>query len=384
MGALAPRTDFPILEELTYLNTASIGLIPAPVQARAAAFDRDLAVRGTAALDEEAEIEVFEGTRRAAAALVGADPSEIAVTSSATLALCQIAWWLRPGEGTNVVSVDLEFPSSTYPWFRIAEETGAEIRLASARDDPASFSLDALAALIDDRTAVVCVSHVQYATGHRLDPRALADLAHSQGAKLVLDATQSAGAIPLDVRAADVDFLVAGSYKWLSSSLGAAICYIRPELLDRFRPPFVGWRSAEQPYALDAVDMQLPPAARMLEFSTSGYGAGVALGAAVEYLLEIGVERVLAHDLALAARLMKGLDELGATVLTPRDDERRAGIVSARFGARDGDEVAGRLNEAGIIVSPRFGSTRFAFHFFNDERDVDRALATLDRVLGAD
>jgi selenocysteine lyase/cysteine desulfurase len=299
VSALVPRADFPALGRLTYLNTASVGLIPLPVQERAEEFERDVALRGSAALDEEAEIAVFENTRAAAARLIGAQPEEIAITASATLALGQIAWFLRPGRGENVVSVDLEFPSSTYPWLRIAEETGAEVRLVQRRDQPA----------------------------------------------------------------------------------GLAVADVRPELLGDFRPPIVGWRSAVVPYALDAVELRLPPSARKLEFSTSGYGAGVALGAAIEYVLAIGIERVLAHDLALAKRLRDGLEELGAEILTPREDDRRVGIVTARFPGNDGEAVAARLNEAGIVVSPRFGSTRFSVHLFNDESDVDRGLDVTAAVL---
>jgi selenocysteine lyase/cysteine desulfurase len=381
MSALVPRTDFPALAELTYLNTASVGLIPVPVLRRAEEFDRAIALRGSAALDEEAEVAVFEGTRASAAKLIGAKPDEVAITSSATLALGQFAWFLRPGRGENVVSVDLEFPSSTYPWLRIAEETGAEVRLVRRREEPAGLSVDDVAALVDERTRVLCVSQVQYATGHRFDPAALAALAHAHDAVLVLDASQSVGAVPIDVRADDVDFLVATSYKWLCSSFGAAICFVRRELLADFRPPVVGWKSAAVPYALDAVELDLPESARKLEFSTSGYGAGIALGTAIEYLLAVGIDRVLAHDLSLAARLRAGLEDLGVEILTPREDDRRIGIVTARFPGEDGEAVAARLNERGVVVSPRFGSTRYSVHVFNDEADVDRALDVTAAVL---
>src|SRR5215207_870126 len=173
MSALVPRADFPALAELTYLNTASIGLVPLEVQQRAEEFDRALALRGSAAFDEAAEVAVFEGTRASAARLIGAQPDEVAITASATLALGQIAWFLRPGRGENIVSVDFEFPSSTYPWLRVAEDTGAEVRLVQRRAEPSGLSFDDVAALVDGRTRVLCVSHVQYATGHRFDPGAL-------------------------------------------------------------------------------------------------------------------------------------------------------------------------------------------------------------------
>jgi cysteine desulfurase/selenocysteine lyase len=379
--SLAPRHDFPLLDDVTYLNAASMGLVPLPVQEQAAAFDRELALRGTTWFDEAQEVGVLDRARTAAARLLNASPDSIAITTSATEALCQAAWWLRPARGTNIVSIDLEFPSVTYPWFRVAAETGAEVRLVQAKDDPAALSLDSIAAMVDDQTAVICVGHVQFATGHRFSLDELAHLAHAHNATVVIDATQSAGMVPIDVQASGVDMLVAGGYKWLGATFGAAICYLGPTLLERLDPPFVGWRSTVEPYALDAARMPLAHSARRLEFSTMSYGAGVALGAAVEYILDLGIDRTLAHDLALATHLMDGLEQLGATMLTPRDIQSRAGIVTARFPGRDGEEVAARLNEAGVIVSPRFGSARFSTHVFNHREDVDHALSVVERVL---
>jgi cysteine desulfurase / selenocysteine lyase len=381
IDSLAPREDFPLLNEVTYLNAASMGLVPLPVQEEVAAFDRELALRGTTWFDEAQETGVLERARRAAGTLLNAPPEAIAITTSATEALCQLAWWLRPAAGTNVVSIDLEFPSVTYPWFRAAAETGAEVRLVRATDDPGGLKLDDVAALVDDRTAVICVSHVQYATGHRFDLDALVALAAAHDALLVIDATQSAGIVPIDVQASGVDYLVAGGYKWLGAMFGAAVCYLGPRLRDRLDPPFVGWRSTVEPYALDAARMPVVTDARRLEFSTMSYGAGLALGAAMEYVLALGVERILAHDLALATRLMGGLEALGAVILTPREEGSRAGIVTARFPGHDGMAVAARLNAAGMIVSPRFAATRFSTHLFNRVEDVDRAVAVVETVL---
>jgi cysteine desulfurase/selenocysteine lyase len=380
-NSLAPRHDFPLLDEVTYLNAASMGLVPLPVQEQAAAFDRELALRGTAWFDEEQEIFALERARDGAAKLLNASPNAIAIATSMTEALCQVAWWLRPPAGANIVSIDLEFPSVVYPWYRIATETEVEVRLVQARDDPASLSLERLAALVDDDTAVICVSHVQFATGFRFALDDLVSLARAHNALLIVDATQSAGMVPIDVQASGVDVLLAGGYKWLGATFGAAICYLGPAILDEIDPPFVGWRSATNPYALDATRMPLAASAKRLEFSTMSYGAGVALGAAIDYILGLGVERILAHDLALATRLMAGLDVLGATILSPRDEAARAGIVTARFPGRDGEAVAARLNAAGVIVSPRFGSTRFSTHHFNHAADVDRALSVLETVL---
>ena len=226
IDSLAPRKDFPLLEEVTYLNAASMGLVPLPVQEQAAAFDRELALRGTTWFDEEQETFALERARHAAARLLNACPESIAITTSMTEALCQVAWWLRPGRGTNIVSIDLEFPSVVYPWYRVAAETGAEVRLVPVRDDPATLSLQKLAALVDDDTAVICVSHVQFATGFRFALEDLTALARAHDALLVVDATQSAGMVPLDMTAQEIDVLLAGGYKWLGAMFGAAVCYL--------------------------------------------------------------------------------------------------------------------------------------------------------------
>jgi cysteine desulfurase / selenocysteine lyase len=162
------------------------------------------------------------------------------------------------------------------------------------------------------------VSHVQFATGYRFDIKALVELARAHDATLVLDATQSAGAVPLDGDVSEVDFVVSGSYKWLCGPFGSALCYLGPRVRESFDPPLVCWRNVIDPYRLDARTMRLPADARRLEFSTSGYGAAVALGYSIDYVLEHGVDRILEHNLALTERLITGLDRLDATVLTPR------------------------------------------------------------------
>jgi cysteine desulfurase / selenocysteine lyase len=381
MAALAPREHFPHLEEVVYLNSGSIGLMPLPVQEAAAAFERDIWLRGTTGFDEAAETACLEDARAAAAVLLGADRDDVAIVKSATEAFGMVAWWVQPLEGTNVVTIDIEHPSTAYPWLRIARETGAEARLVHVWDDPAALSVNKVAEHVDDETSVIVVSYVQYSTGYRFVLKELADLAHAHGALLAVDATQAAGMAPVDVAADDIDILVAGGYKWLCGPFGAAVCWLRPELREEFDPPFVGWRSTVDPYTFDARTMPIAPTARSMEYSTMGYGSAVALGRALEYVNDLGVDRVLAHDQALAARLADGLRTLGATVLTPEDDAHRGGIVTARYPGRDGEEVAGRLNDAGVIVSPRFGATRFSLHYFNDERDVDAALHVLATLL---
>ncbi|MBO0807839.1 MAG: aminotransferase class V-fold PLP-dependent enzyme [Actinobacteria bacterium] len=375
------REDFPAFDRFTYLNTASAGLVAASVVGPAHAFEAELAQAGTTGMDEDTEVGILEDARNAAAGLLGADPASIAIGTSFTEALCQVAWWLRPGKNRNVVSTDADFPSVTYPWHRIAEDTGCEVRLAGLLADPAGFDVSMIADQVDSATAAICISHVQYLTGHLLDLTELAALAHDNGALLIIDATQSAGQIPIDVTASGADVVIAGSYKWLCSTFGAAICYLHPALLAEFRPPLAGWRSTEHPYSLDARWLPLASTARRMEYSTMSYSAAIALGRAIRYLSGLSLAEVAAHNAELAGQLADGLAGLGATLLTPRDPARRAGTVAARFPGRDGEAVAGELTRRGVIVSPRVGSTRFSMHFYNSSDDVERALAVLADVL---
>ena len=380
-GSLVPRSHFPAADELTYLNAASISLVPESVRRTAQEFERTVGGRGTVGFDDDTEARAYEDAREAGAQLLGCSPADVAVTTSATEALNQVAWWLRPGAGTNVVSVDIDFPSVTYVWRRLAQETGLELRLTDVLGDPGSLSIGSIEELVDRDTAVVCVGHVQYATGFRFDLERLADLAHGHDALLVVDATQSAGMLPIDVRRDDVDVLVAGGYKWLCSAFGAALCFVRPELAERFIPPFVGWRSTVDPFDLDAVHMPLAPGVRAMEYSTVAYGSGIALGGAIRYLLEVGIDRILEHDLRLAGALVEGLRSLGASFISPLDPRLRTPIVGARFPGRDAAPLHQRLAERNVYTSLRLDAVRFSPHLFNDDADVERALSVLDELL---
>ncbi len=374
--------QFPALESMCYLNTASIGLMPLSAQFAAEQFGRQLGLYGTTWFDEPTEVGALDEARVAAAGLLRVPADTVAVTTSVTEALSQVAWSLKPEAGTNIVSVDLDFPSVTYPWMRVAADTGAEVRLVGTGNEPASLSIDAVARLVDERTSVICLSHVQYSTGLRFDLDELSELARGCDAWLIIDASQSLGMVPIDLADWPVDALLCAGYKWLCGPFGAAICAVSPRLQERLAPPFVGWKSAVEPYSMDASELALARSpVDQLEYSTMAYGAGVALAGATRYVAELGVDSILEHDLRLAATLADGLDRLGAEVISPRDDDRRSAIVTARFPGRDSEEVAAWLNQSGVIVSPRFGSTRFSVHFFNTDADVERALDTLEATL---
>ena len=247
-------------------------------------------------------------------------------------------------------------------------------------DDPEGFDVSKIAERVDSATAAICISHIQYLTGHLLDLADLAALAHDHGAVLIVDATQSAGQVPIDVTAAGVDVLIAGSYKWLCSTFGAAVCYLSPASWTRFRPPMVGWRSTEHPYSLNARWLPLAATARRMEYSTMSYAAAIALGRAIGYIAGLSLTEVAGHNPELTSQLADGLPSAAPACSPPATrpagrDRHRPLPRPRRRGHRR------RADRRGVIVSPRVGSTRFSAHFYNSGDDVDRALATLDEVL---
>ncbi len=376
---LASAADFPTKSKYTYLDAASISLTPKPVVDAVLNFQRDVASGGTVSFDEEAETKALEGAREASARLVNADRDEIAITTSATEAIGALAWSLKLAKGGNVVTTDVEFPSVTYPWMRVAKERGIELRFA--RNEGGLIDEDKLRKLVDDRTQVVCISHVEYGSGQRFNIRALAELAHAHGAHLIVDATQSAGVVPLDIKKDDIDFLVSASYKWLLGPFGIALFYLKREHYEELEPPFVGWRSTENPFDFQTTNLSYAKSARKFEYSTMNYAAGMGLARAIEYLLELGIERILEHSLKLNDLLLDGVGQLGGKALTPLEKERRAGILSIRFPNVTSRTLADALEANGVMISHRFDAVRFSPHVYNDEEEIQRGVEVLRSVV---
>lgn len=333
--------------------------------------------------DEETETGVFENVRVEAAEMLGAKQDEIAVVSGATEGFCVVAWSLRLPRGANIVSTDAEFPSVVYPWSRLSEEKSLEVRLA--RNQDGIVDERELEKLVDDRTAVLSISHVEYGTGQRFDPHWLAELAHSHGALLVMDATQSAGLVPLDVRRDGIDVLVSGGYKGLLGPFGAGILYISENLDEQLVPSMVGWRSTPNPYGLDATRLTFATGAKKFEYGTMSYSSAYGLAESMKYLRTLGYAQANTHSLFLTRRFMSMLKDNQKLpefiLLTPEDERRYASIASVRFEGRDNSAIAAKLLERNIIVSQRFNGIRFSFHIYNAEQDIEKAVAALDEAL---
>ena len=377
------KLDFPTARQVTYLNTASISLMPRSAVLTMREFDQTVAGGGTIGFDEKAETEALEGARREGAHLLGARTGEVAVLSSASDGLCSFALSLEMKDGSNVVSTDADFPSVVYPWMRIGRKGSLKVRLA--RNQNGVINESELEKLVDDKTSVISISHVEYGTGQRFDLPWLSQLAHSHGAYLIVDATQSAGLVPIDVHRDGVDALVAGGYKGLLGPFGAALFYLKQELADELTPPLAGWRSTPIPYELDAKKLTFAEGARKFEYSTMSYSSAIGLAESMRYLRKVGYHKVTQHVNLLTRefiQLIKNSNRLASnTLLTPEETQRHSSIVSLRFKGREQSKVAADLVKRRVIVSQRFNGVRFSFHIYNTANDLHRALDVLQHIL---
>ncbi|MBC7091377.1 MAG: aminotransferase class V-fold PLP-dependent enzyme [Nitrososphaeria archaeon] len=372
------REDFPISNEVVYMNTAAISLKPVQVIDAMTEFMKGYEANGTVNFSDSLEGEVLENARCRISELIGCRSDDIALTTNTSEGINFVAHSIKFEHGNNVVTTDLEFPTVTYPWLKIAKEKGVEVRFALNRNG--IVSVEDLEKLVDDNTRVIALSHVEYSSGQRFNLREVADLAHRHGAILVVDAVQSLGVIPLNVKRENVDALASAAYKWLLGPFGAGFVYMRKELYENVMPPFVGWRSNKEHEEYDPQKFTLPETARRFEYGGMPYTPIYGLTKAIEYIMSIGIENIREHVMNLTQKLIDGLNDLGAQILTPSNREQRAGIVSARFDKMDYDKIVEELAKNKIIVSKRMNALRISPHIYNVEEDVMKFVEAIKKV----
>jgi selenocysteine lyase/cysteine desulfurase len=366
----AIRDEFPILAETAYLNACSQGALSHRVRA---AYEEYLAGWDANGAEWEHWVERAEAARASFARLLHATPGEIAVTTSVSQGVSGIVSALDLRRRPRIVISDYEFP--TVGQIAHAQELrGAEVVHVRPGPDGA-IPLEAFDAAIDERTALVCCTTISYRSGHRHDVAAVARIAHERGALVLADSYQAVGAIELDAPALGVDFVTGGTVKYLLASAGLGFLYVRSGLLPELLPTQTGWFADEDIFEMDISDYSPATDARRFDAGTPpvpNIYAGVAGMAIVE---EAGVGAIEDHVRHLNTRLIAGLEELGATVVTPSDPARRGPLVCVR--STDVGALVRLLAAEKVVVSSRDGNLRIAAHLYNVEDDVDRLLDVL-------
>jgi selenocysteine lyase/cysteine desulfurase len=370
-------TEFPVIEKCVYLNHAGVGPLPRRSAARMGMLAGWVSASGDRFwLERQEEAERVRGL---AARLLGArDAHEVAFVENTSSGLSLVAEGLAWRPGDNVVGAHFEFPSNVYPWMNLASR-GVEYRRAEERDgriDP-----EELLALIDDRTRILALSSVEYASGFRSDLARLGAACRERGVLFVVDVIQSLGALALDVERDCVDVAVASAHKWLLGPEGIGLLYISDRVVESLHPARSGWRSVRDIFAWKDLDLTWGEGAKRFESGSLNVYGIVALGGSLEILLEAGAA-IEPRVLALTERAAQGFADLGFAVVSSRRPGETSGIVTAvPPEGQDAADLAKRLNARDVVVAARAGRLRIAPHFYNTEEEVDRCLATLKAVV---
>src|SRR5213080_689094 len=303
--------------------------------------------------------------------IMGAPPGTMVMHQNVTVdEEVVLSCFRRPGPRNRVVYEEATFPSVRYLY---QAQPGLEV--VAVEDDAAI--VDA----IDERTLLVPISHVLFKNAEIQDVEPIVQRAHDVGAHVVLDCYQSAGVVPFDLTALEVDFAVGGSVKWLCGGPGAGWLYVRPDLAERLEPTFVGWQGHARPFAFEP-ELEYAPGVRRFLTGTPNVPALYAASAGYDVIEEVGVPRIRERSLALTQLLIDLADDAGLEVVSPRAPERRGGTVTVS--TPDHAACHKELGERGIICDFRpdpFGGIRFGPHFFNTEDEVQHAVSELANIV---
>ncbi|MDT7778514.1 MAG: cysteine desulfurase / selenocysteine lyase [Acidobacteriota bacterium] len=363
------RAEFPITEHYAYLNSAGAGPVSRRVAGAAEQFYRETLESGDRLW--EVWLARRERARADVARLINAEPDEIAFTTNTSSGMNLIVDALE--DAGDVVSCELEFPVSTIPWLH----RGIRVQLVKAQNGVLRAE-DMLAAAARDEASIICLSHVQYSNGFRMP---LEEIGANKGRNiLVVNASQSAGVFPIDVKRMRIDALCATGHKWMLAGYGSGFVYLSRELLDKTRPRAVSWMSVEDPFAMrnDSYRLRTDAAARS-ETGCPHFAGIFALGEAARHLLEIGSERIERRALALNRQLTESLTDAGREVLSPLGEESwRSAETLVRV---DDPRLAVKhLSRHRVAVTIKPEGFRAATHFFNDESDIERLVAALNEL----
>ncbi|MEV0148871.1 MULTISPECIES: aminotransferase class V-fold PLP-dependent enzyme [unclassified Nonomuraea] len=373
MNLDAFRACFPVLDRLAWFTTPSSPPAPLPVTRalRAEIDDWEAGEVSWPRRDEAAQRTRGQFARLMRAAPPGAGPGEVALVQSVAEAAATVAASLPPG--SRVVVGAEEYRSNLFPWLDAARR-GLRVELVPMPDG--RLSGEALAGAVTPGTALVAVSHVQSATGWRVDLEPVAARCRETGARLFVDATQSAGVLPLPP-GVDPDYVAVHGYKWLLCPRGAAWLYVRPDRLSELHPLAPGPKSTAAPWSeFYGGPLAYAPDARRLDLSLC-WPSWAGATAALDLVAGLDPVRLERHCLALAGLLREGAAELG---LRCPPSERPSHIVTVEV--PDAGDAVRRLEDLGVRVTARVGALRFGFHGFNTPEDVSRALSALRLVTG--
>jgi len=368
------RDEFPITRNYNFMNHAAA----APISRRAADAARTYLTRA----EENGYLrggffKHINHVRAHAALLVNANADEIAFIKNTSEGISFVANGLHWQTGDNVVISNAEFPANVFPW-QALRPRGVEVRMVLEEDG--RIPIERLFEAIDSRTRLVSISSVQFASGFRTDLATLGEYCQSKGVFLCVDAIQSLGAFPIDVKAMNIDFLAADGHKWLCAPEGAGLFYVRKEIQGHLQPTTIGWLSMKDPFNFEKHQFEFQCSARRYEAGSHNVAGVYALGGAIELVLEIGMEEIAARLLSLTDRLVVGLRDRGYRIISSRAPAEASGIVAFVSDLHNHEQIQAHLEaEHRIVIAVRSGRLRASPYVYNTEGEIDQLIDALPR-----
>jgi selenocysteine lyase/cysteine desulfurase len=365
------RSEFPITKNFCFLNNAAVSAPPLRVAKAVSDLMLQFANEGFVRYPDW--MKTVDGTRSLFARLINADPSEVCFTANTSEALSIVAGGISWRRGDKIIVPVPDFPSNVYPWVNL-ERTGVEI--CFVRKNEGRFGLSDITAVLRPGTRLIAVSSTDFTTGFRCDLEELGNFCRQNDILLCVDAIQSLGAIPFDVKSCGVHFLACGGHKWLLSTMGIGALYISKEVNDLIHPIRVGWRSVENEEDFYNLELKLKADARRFEAGTLNLAGITALGTALEMLLEIGIERIFERISGLNDVISSELGRRNFRVVSSIEPRHRSGILS--FVPEDAGRLFRYLLKRKVLAAQRGNAVRLSPHFYNDESDIERFFEALD------
>ncbi|HRX83732.1 MAG TPA: aminotransferase class V-fold PLP-dependent enzyme [Phycisphaerae bacterium] len=374
MDWAALREEFPITRNYNFQNHAAV----APMCTRAVqALERFCQENRDHAYLRGGAYKEAERVRQAAARFIGANADEICFIKNTTEGLNFVANGLNWQSGDNVVTTSVEFPANVYCW-QALKAHGVQVQMVF--EENGRIPLESLLQAINARTRLVALSSVQYASGFRTDLAKLGEFCQEKGVLLCVDAIQSVGAVPLDVRTMNIDFLAADAHKWMCGPEGLGIFYVRKEMQGYLKPSCVGWLSMKNALDFDKYQFEYQDSAKRYDSGAYNLMGIHALGGALDLLGEIGMEKIHHRLMLLTDRLVEGVKAKGYHVVSSRQPGEASGIVAFTSELHDHEKIRQHLqSEHRTIIAVRSKRLRASPHFYTTEREIDQLVEALPR-----
>jgi len=368
------RSLFPALKQFTYLNSAAVSPLPSTSIEAVNEQMHDVASFGSSHYLDW--IATKEQARGLVAQMINVRPEQVAFTRNTSDGFAAIANGINWQQGDNIVSFAREFPANFYPWRRVRDKFGVELRLCPEREG--RIDLDELIALIDQNTRVVTISSVQFGSGFRADLERIGRAARAVDALFCVDLIQGLGAHGYDLPAQYVDAASGASHKWLCAPEGCGLLYLSDRAMERVEPTLTGWISVETPWDFEDREQPFKPNALAWESGTGTSSLFYGLEQSLKLLSETGLSNIENHVNDLSDGLCDSLAGKNYDIVSSRKPGEKSGIVCIKH--RDGlepNDIFKRLEAENIIVSARGDRLRIATHFYNDQKDIERLVESL-------